>query len=124
MKITSASPILHVRDLGKAIAFYVNVLGFTQEFVYGEPPYYAGVKRDDVIFHLNASHENASRVGMGSVYVFCNEVDTYYDVICRNGAAITSALNTWPYAMRDFQTRDPDGNLICFGCPVEADGNR
>jgi predicted enzyme related to lactoylglutathione lyase len=118
MNVSSASPILQVSDLERALAFYGDVLGFAPEFVYGEPPYYAGVKLGNVILHLNANKENAARAGQGSVYVFCDEVDGYYEKVRKNGAEITSALETWPYAMGDFQTRDLDGNLICFGCAV------
>ena len=36
-------------------------------------------------------------------------------------AEVTSPLNTYPYRMRDFQIEDIDGNLICFGAPVETE---
>jgi predicted enzyme related to lactoylglutathione lyase len=123
MKVTSASPILQVTDLEKALNFYSEVLGFSREFVYGEPPYYAGVKMNEVILHLNASKENASRRGCGSVYLFCDEVDGYYEKVREKGAQITSALETWPYGMRDFQMKDLDGNLLCFGCSTGNEAN-
>ena len=119
MKAKCVSPILQVADLEKSLAYYCDVLAFTKEFAYGDPPYYAGVKMSDVILHLDSSKENSVRRGAGSVYIFCDEVDAYYEEIRSRGAEITSPLSTWPYGMRDFQTKDPDGNLICFGCPVE-----
>lgn len=119
MKTTSVSPILQVSDLNAAISFYNDVLGFTKEFAYGEPPFYGGVKHGGVILHLCASEENTGRRGMGSVYVFCDEVDAYYAEVTAKGAEVTSPLNTYPYGMRDFQIKDIDGNLICFGAPVE-----
>ena len=123
MRIFRASPVLQVSDLSRSIAFYCDILGFTKEFDYGDPPYYAGVRKDDVVFHLCRSEANAERCGMGSVYVFCDEVDAYHDRIKARGAEVTSPLNTYPYGMRDFQIRDTDGNLIGFGCPVgEAHG--
>ncbi|MDF3056600.1 MAG: Lactoylglutathione lyase [Rariglobus sp.] len=119
MKITSASPILQVNDLTKSISFYCDVLRFTKEFAYGEPPFYGGVKRDGLILHLCSSGENKTRAGMGSVYIFCDEVDSYHAEITAMGAKVTSPLNTYPYGMRDFQIKDLDGNLISFGTPVE-----
>tara|TARA_R110002167_G_scaffold195709_2_gene398467 strand:+ start:126 stop:497 length:372 start_codon:yes stop_codon:yes gene_type:complete len=121
MIISSASPILQVEDLKRAINFYSDILGFFKEFEYGDPSYYAGVKRNAITFHLCKSEENAERRGMGSVYVFCDEVDSYYEEITAKGVEITSPLNTYPYGMRDFQIKDADGNLICFGCPVEGE---
>lgn len=119
MKATSISPILQVADLEQAVAFYCDVLGFTKEFVYGTPPYYAGVKMGHVIIHLNSIEENAFRRGLGSIYVFCDEVDDYHKAICDRGGQITSPLATQAYGIRDFQVRDPDGNVIGFGCPVQ-----
>jgi len=122
MKTTSISPILQVNDLAKSISFYCDVLLFTKEFAYGEPPFYAGVKHDSLVLHLCSSEENKTRRGMGSAYIFCDEVDAYYTEITAKGAEVTSPLNTYPYGMRDFQIKDIDGNLISFGTPVDEEG--
>lgn len=119
MEITSTSPILQVRDLEASLSFYCDILGFTQTFIYGEPSYYAGVSRDESCLHLNQIEENKDRQGKGSVYFFCDEVDGYYEAISSAGAEITSPLGTYPYGMRDFQIKDPDGNLLCFGQTIE-----
>lgn len=118
MKASEASAVFQVSDLPKSVAFYVGVLGFEPEFSFGEPPRYASVKRDAVSVHLCASPENAARRGHGSVYVFCDEVDGYFRDVASRGAAVTSPLSTQPYGMRDFQIKDPDGNLLGFGKPV------
>ena len=123
MKANSASAILQVSNLNDSIQFYTEALGFEEEFVFGDPPYYAGVKLGDVIIHLNTGNETESRRGMGSVYVFCDNVDDYYKSIEEKKVEITSKLETWPYDMRDFQVRDRDGNLLCFGCPIESKEN-
>ena len=34
------------------------MLGFEVEFLYGEPTYYAGVERGNVLIHLQAAHES------------------------------------------------------------------
>lgn len=122
MRVESASTVFQVAKIRKAVAFYRDVLGFGEEFLYGDPPFYAGVKRDRAIFHLNASKENEARRGMGSAYVFCDEVDDYYEEVRLKGAEVTSPLNSYPYGMRDFQIADPDGNLVTFGCPIEEGG--
>lgn len=123
MKANSASAIFQVSDLRRAIEFYIGFLGFEEEFVYGDPPFYAGVKMGNAILHLNSGKENENRRGMGSLYVFCDEVDSYYERIKSMEVEITSKLDTWPYGMKDFQLKDLDGNLLCFGCPVEAVGD-
>lgn len=121
MKIKSASAIFQITDLARAIDFYCDVLGFTKEFAYGDPPYYGGVRNDDIVIHLNSSPDSGIPRGGGSVYIFCDEVDAYYAMIRSRGAEVTSPLATWPYGMRDFQIKDPDGNRICFGCEAGED---
>jgi catechol 2,3-dioxygenase-like lactoylglutathione lyase family enzyme len=123
MKVNWASTIFQVSDLRKSIRFYTEVLGFEEEFVFGDPPFYAGIKMGNAILHLNSGKENENRRGMGSLYVFCDEVDSYYERIKSLEVEITSKLDTWPYGMRDFQLKDLDGNLLNFGCPVEAEGD-
>jgi uncharacterized glyoxalase superfamily protein PhnB len=119
MKTISISPILQVTDLNASIKYFTEVLGFSKAFQYGDPPYYAGVSLDDVTLHLNSSAENAIRRGAGSVYIFCDQVDAYYDMIRLRGAEVTSPLSTWAYGMRDFQVKDIDGNHLCFGHGAE-----
>jgi len=119
MKITRLAPVLQVSELRKAIAYYCDVLGFEEDFAFGEPPSYAGLKRNDAVVHLCSSPGNAARRGLGSMYIFCDEVDLYYQEILAKGAEVTSQLNTQPYGMKDFQIKDPDGNLIGFGRPLE-----
>ena len=46
-------------------------------------------------------------------------MDFYYERIKKTEVAITAKLDTWPYAMSDFQLKDLDGNLLCFGCEPE-----
>lgn len=123
MKATQAAAILQVSDLGKALEYYTSSLGFVEDFQWGEPPFYAGVKMDDVVIHLCSSQDNAKRAGMGSVYVFCKDIDPYYEKIEANGVSITSKIATWPYGMRDFQVQDLDGNHIGFGAPVEPESS-
>lgn len=121
MKANSASTILQVSNLPEAIKFYTESLGFEKEFIYGDPPFYAGVKMNDIIIHLNTAEGNAKRSGMGSIYIFCDEVDSYYEKIKEAAVQITTELDSYPYGMRDFQIQDPDGNKLGFGTPIEEE---
>jgi hypothetical protein len=41
------------------------------------------------MLHLCSSKENQTRNGMGSTYIFCDEIDSYYAEVKANGAAVT-----------------------------------
>lgn len=119
MKTFCVCPVLQVADLSQALAYYRDVLGFEQEFAYGEPPFYGAVKLGEASVHLASPSAQAARRGLGSAYFFCDNVDAYYAKIVSKGATVTSALADQPYAMRDFQVKDPDGNLLGFGHSLE-----
>jgi uncharacterized glyoxalase superfamily protein PhnB len=121
MKTFCASSVFQVSNLAASIQFYTEALGFDEEFIYGEPAYYAGVKLGEVIIHLNTSTGSNDRLGKGALYIFCDEVDAFYAKLTARNVTITSALNSYPYGMRDFQIKDIDGNLLCFGCAVDQE---
>src|SRR5690242_9962844 len=50
--LTVAEPQLFVADIKAACDFFTAKLGFAIEFTYGEPPYYAQVKRDAARLNL------------------------------------------------------------------------
>ena len=45
--LTSISAQLFVADIQASCVFYTDKLGFTVDFVYGDPPFYAQVTRDN-----------------------------------------------------------------------------
>lgn len=113
MKAHDSATVLMVADLERSLPFYLEVLGFEQEFRFGN---YVGLKYGPVQIHLSqVGHPNAMPAGSGSVYLFCDEVDDYHRAITAKGAKAESPPRDYDYGMRDFCVRDPDGNRIGFG---------
>jgi hypothetical protein len=52
--LKSVTPILSVRDVTAAAGFYTAKLGFQTDFLYGEPPFYGSVSREEVCLHLGS----------------------------------------------------------------------
>lgn len=116
MKINSAATVFTVSDLDDALSYYTEVLGFEEDFRFGQ---YAGIKRDDCYIHLSQQgNPNTGVVGGGSVYCFCDDVDGYDAKIVARGATAGGEPQDYEYGMRDFITRDPDGNQLSFGMPT------
>jgi catechol 2,3-dioxygenase-like lactoylglutathione lyase family enzyme len=104
-----------VRDVEAALRYYVDVLGFAEEFRFGN---YAGIHRDDCRIHLSQQgNPNTGPPGTGSVYLYCDEVDGYYAEITARGAVADGPPKDYEYGMRDFVVRDTDGNQVSFGAP-------
>ena len=114
----SAATVFRVSNLDAALKHYREVFGFTEDFRVGD---YAGLKRGDVSLHLTGSSIYDRPIGGAAVYVFCDEVDSYFAELKEKGANVKSGPKNFPYGMRDFAVTDLDGNLLSFGCESKKD---
>ena len=62
VRIANLAPVLQVRDLVAALAYYRDALGFTVDFTWREPPTYAGLTLGDVCLHLSKNEAGAPAV--------------------------------------------------------------
>ena len=116
----AAAAVMVVTDLAASLAHYRDALGFDVSFEYGEPPFYAGLCRDDVIVHLMHASQTSRMPGQSAIYAFVDEVDALHAQMKANGANVTQEPQDYPYGMRDFMVRDPDGNQLAFGTAIET----
>jgi uncharacterized glyoxalase superfamily protein PhnB len=108
-----AAAIFQVSNLDQALRYYIEVLGFSEDFRFEE---YAGIKFGGACLHLCSHHAQDRPVGGGTVCVFCDEVDLYYAELKARGAHLKTEPRDYPYGMRDFMAKDLDGNHLSFGC--------
>lgn len=115
-----ANPQIFVTDMAHAVAFYRDRLGFSVEYLWGEPPFYGLVARDGV--GLNLRHVKALPIdpqrrdaedllavtlvvrGAKALFLACKEA----------GAPIHQPYREQPWGAHDFIVTDPDGNRIHF----------
>jgi uncharacterized glyoxalase superfamily protein PhnB len=117
MKGRRAGPVLQVSNLSLSLKYYTDVLGFTEDFRFGE---YAGVRNGEAVLHLCAHTLHARPVGGGAAFVFCDEIDNYCNEIERTGAIVKVEPEDRPYGMRDFTVLDSDGNHLNFGTELRS----
>ena len=111
--LEGAIPVLPVRDVPKAVAFYRERLGFTPLFELGP---YAGVKRGPIELHLDGSGPPAPPV---SARIAVRGVDEVYAELEKQSVIHPQEpLETKPFGMRQFSVLDLDGNRITFAQPV------
>ncbi|HEX8372403.1 MAG TPA: VOC family protein [Chthoniobacterales bacterium] len=113
MNTQNIAPVFQVSNLDSALRHYIEILGFSEDFRFGD---YAGVKLGGACLHLSGHSIQDRPVGGGTAYIFCDEVDSYYAEIKAKGATIKAEPRNYDYGMRDFETVDPDGNHLGFGC--------
>lgn len=105
-------PTLHVSDIYASLEFYTQKLGFTEQFVWGEPVVFAGITLDKTTIHLALVKEVQNKAMVNFVVSSASEL---YQVQLSNGVKIVVPIDDREYGLRDYQVEDPDGNLIGFG---------
>ncbi len=62
-RLTRAVPVIFVANVEPSAEFFRNTLGFSIDFLHGEPPFYGSVSRDGACVHLKFVHEPVLAVG-------------------------------------------------------------
>ena len=116
--LLGAFPHVFVADIEASCRFFVETLGFTLCFKYGQPAFYAVVQRDGARLNLRFVHEpvlnRQAEPDLLSAGIPVNNIKSLYLEYRTAGAPIHQALKKQPWGLRDFIVRDPDGNLIHF----------
>mgnify|MGYP003575318700 CR=1 FL=1 len=121
--LIAAVPQLFVSDIAASSAFFTGKLGFAVEFAYGDPPFYAQVKRggaqialrhvDRPVLDKIAAAMKAD-VDMVAASISVDDVRALYAEYQAAGVGFHQALRTEPWGARTFIVRDPDENLLLF----------
>ena len=109
--------------MSKSAEYYRDVLGFSFNRYWGEPPCFVMLERDGVQFFLsgNGTKGNVRPNRMAhpdfrwDAYVNCRDGDLLYRELKARGAEITREPEVTFYEMKEFELKDSNGYLICFG---------
>jgi len=125
--LTSVAAHLYVRDLKASTDFFTTKLGFTIDFVYGDPPFYGQVSRDNARLALRYMDERffavdirqredllSASITLGSA----EEIKQLYLTCQAADVPIHQPLRNEPWQAETFVVKDPDGNLILFAAPA------
>lgn len=82
------------------------------ELAYGSSMIMLGAVRDDA-YGARVGEPGAD--GGKSLYVAVDDVDALHARVAASGVTIEEGLVDRDYGSREFQCRDPEGNLWCFG---------
>jgi catechol 2,3-dioxygenase-like lactoylglutathione lyase family enzyme len=126
--LRSVAAQLFVADIEASCDFFTGKLGFSVDFIYGDPPFYGQVSRDNVQLALRQVDEP----------VFVREIREREDLLSASISVETARAidqlflafqaaevrfhqepRTEPWGARTFIVKDPDGNLILFAGPAD-----
>jgi len=126
--IVCAEPQLLVTDIKRSCDFFRDKLGFTLEFSYGRPPYYAQVSRDAARLNLRCVEQTVidSRVrdreellSVSMTVATADEIKLLFLEFQSAGVAFRQTLKKQPWGAKNFVVKDPDGNLLLFAGPAD-----
>lgn len=110
----SAAPVLPANNVAEAVAWYRDVLGFS-EIRFFQHEDYAIVKREGVeihLFHMEIDPKKSDFM----VYVRVVEIeDLYAEYSAKNLIHPNSPLQLKPWGQTEFAILDTNGTLLTFG---------
>lgn len=118
--LAGAVPILFVREVARAAAYYSETLGFAIDFLHGKPAFYGAVSRDAACLHLrfvgqpNFTELAAREGGLILATIATGNVKALFAEYQAAGAEFAQGLVKQAWGGTDFHVRDPDGNVISF----------
>ena len=104
-----ADPILRVADLQRSLAYYVEVLGFTNAEWGGDD--FTCVSRDNASIYLSEGDQGQPGTW---VWVGVEDVNALYEELESRGAIILHPPENFPWAL-EMKVTDPDGHVLRFG---------
>lgn len=126
--LTSVAAHLYVRDLKASVDFLTTKLGFVADFVYGDPPFYGQVSRDNARLALRSMDEeyfaadSREREGLLSASITVDsaeEIKQLFHDFESTEVFFAQQLRDEPWHAKTFIVKDPDGNLLLFAGPAE-----
>ena len=124
----STAAQLFVADIDASCDFFTSKLGFAIDFVYGDPPFYGQVRRDNAQLALRLVCEpvfvgdirQREHLLSASITVeTADEIKQLFLDFQAAGVHFHQPLKKEPWGARNFIVLDPDGNLILFAGPAD-----
>jgi uncharacterized glyoxalase superfamily protein PhnB len=126
--LTAVEPQLFVADVRRSCEFYTTKLGFSVEFVYGDPPFYGQVVRDAARLNLRLVGEpvfagdvrtREALLAATVTLATTREIKQLFLEFQASGVSFRQTLKKEPWGARTFSVEDPDENVILFAGPAE-----
>ena len=113
-KFLRSGPHLPVKNLTETLDYYRNVLGFYEEWRWGDTD--GGIRRDDLRLLFGEDPVHASMINNPvsrlNLMWFVDNIDEIFSDFQQRGIEIVSPLTDYPYGLREFAFIDINGYYI------------
>ena len=94
-RLTRSAPVLFVRNVHAATEHYRDAMGFSFSKIWGEPPSFAILRRDDMYVMIKQIEDHKYIVprwtmspGLWDIYFWVDDIDALYQEFVERGAKI------------------------------------
>ena len=87
--IDSSTPIFAVRNIIETVAYYRDVLGFRQQWLWGDPPTFGCIELGEAQIFLSLDPALAARMEGVTHFLGAENVDALYEIHRARGADIS-----------------------------------
>jgi uncharacterized glyoxalase superfamily protein PhnB len=112
---TLAVPVIATADVLGTVTYFEQTLGFKQQWIWGDPPVYAGVKGGQALLYICADAALATAIRekrlTPDIFLWVRDIDTVYAQHRASNADIAEELALKPWGARQYAVRDPNGYL-------------
>jgi hypothetical protein len=122
-QIHGVQPVLPVPDVAAAAAWFVRTLGFSIDFLHGDPPVHGRVHAGDhrwgdpVFIHLAQEDEPIIPTSEVRLHVG-HDIDALHRHVLGCGAEVTDGPTDQPWGLREFTLVAPGGHLLVLGAEI------
>lgn len=127
-QIHGAQPVLAVPDVAAAADWFVRVLGFEIDFLYGEAPHVHGRVKTGadgaagwgapIYIHLSL-HTGRPEASETRLHVG-HDIDSLHTHALACGATVLEAPTDQPWGLREMLLQAPGGHVLVLGAEIAA----
>ena len=124
-QLHGVQPVLPVPDVAAAADWFVRVLGFTLDFLHGDPPHVHGRVKvgdrsfgDPIYIHLSRSEGAIQPCGETRLHVG-HDIDGLHAHVLAQGGTVLLAPADQPWGLREIVVQAPGGHRLVLGAEID-----
>jgi catechol 2,3-dioxygenase-like lactoylglutathione lyase family enzyme len=114
--VSSAVPVIATSDVLGTVRYFEQTLGFQKQWIWGDPPVYAGVRAGGALLYVTHDPELASTIRerrlAPDIFLWVSDIESVYAHHRAARANITEELTARPWGVRQYVVREPNGYLL------------
>lgn len=118
IRLWNIQPVLAVSSIPESTLYWRDPLGFSLSWVWGEPPQFCQVVRDEVGIWLALNPLLAASAEGREVLISVRNIEGLYAQHSQQGAQIVAPLQRMPWGSQEYAVREPNGYRLRFSAPV------